>query len=90
MSDPAAEREADLAGRVFVSPSEGGGGDGLASIVERSTTAACWMDGLETGWTEPHVHGTCGTQKDKKHSPCQGEGRGFESRLPLSSRDGFL
>jgi hypothetical protein len=52
-------------------------------VVERSTTGADTVDGLETGLTERHCGGvepTCRTEK----SPCQGERRGFESRLPLS------
>ncbi len=51
-------------------------------IVERSTTGAEWVDEVETGWTQPHVGDWRGCQRQKQ-SPCQGEGRGFESRLPL-------
>ena len=62
------------------------GNEGLAwgyrATVGRSTTGANWMDRVETGWTEPHV-GDPSDLNGRKPSPCQGEGRGFESRLPL-------
>jgi hypothetical protein len=51
-------------------------------LVERSTTATDSVDVVETGWTEPHIGRPKQTSKTKP-SPCQGEGRGFESRLPL-------
>ena len=50
--------------------------------VERSTTRTNWLDGVETEWTNR-------TSEDppdpmgQRPPPCQGEGRGFEVRLPL-------
>jgi hypothetical protein len=44
---------------------------------------AIWADRLETGWTEPHRRDRQDPMS-RKAPPCQGEGRGFESRLPLS------
>ena len=49
---------------------------------ERSTPAD-WVDGVETGWTEQKSQGTACDLKGPNPSPCQGEDRGFESRLPL-------
>ena len=53
-----------------------------SSLVDRSTTATDWLDVVETGWTEPQARGLAGP-RGRKPSPCQGEGRGFESRLAL-------
>jgi len=51
--------------RGGVTRSEGGGGDGLASVVERSTTAADGVDEVETGWTKPHSGGLGWTAQTK-------------------------
>jgi hypothetical protein len=34
-------------------------------IVERSTTATDSMDGVETGWTEPHLTRSAGPKRTK-------------------------
>ena len=43
------------------------------------------MDVVETGWTEQHGRGDVRTRRTKT-TTLQGEGRGFESGLPLSFR----
>jgi len=51
--------------RGGVTRSEGGGGDGLASMVERFTTAADGVDEVETGWTKQHSGGLGWTAQTK-------------------------
>ncbi len=41
------------------------GGRRDLAIVDRSTTATDWVDGLETGWTEPHDRGLAPTTETK-------------------------
>ena len=53
-------------------------------VVDRSTTGSNWVDEMETGRTEPHLKGSARPKSTKATTFCQGEGRGFESRLPLS------
>ena len=52
-------------------------------LVERSTTGDGVGGRVETGWTEEHDTGAGLDRERRKSPPCQGEGRGFESRLPL-------
>ena len=65
MSDPAPSARPTSPGAISSRPLREVAAYGLASIVERSTTAAGWMDGLETGWTEPHVRGPAGPKRTK-------------------------
>jgi hypothetical protein len=53
------------------------------AIVERPTTAKDWVDQRKLGGRNRTV-GDWGRRPRRNPPPCQGEGRGFESRLPLS------
>jgi len=56
--------------------------DGGEYVADAMVYAGDPVDGLETGWTDPHVRD--GQEPEGPiPTPCQGEGRGFESRLPL-------